>query len=945
MKKGLLSILAAAAVLVSCQNYDDQFDNLNTQITALKTQVDGLAGVQSTITQLQGQLNSLQDAALTSADLDAALSDGLADIAADVDAIDTSVVETSEDLDAINEQLTDQQEDLEELLANSSVFTGPVVVNSVATLDAFHQMKGSLSIVNGDVTITVSEEMDQAKVQELVDAMLTIIGDLKYTSNSSSIAETTFNNLTGVTSITATQAGGYQFQALTSASNIRLYDNYESTVTVIDFRALTTVDNFFTDTTEDIIEFNKATELHLTSLGRYSTTSANPLKLIVDEGAALPLAIDDVATDGDQEDLYLEITGPDAITFDNIEDGKLSFTDVKAVTVNGFLGTIVTNAGVESLSADTVVDTPTLGSDLESISLTGAADADVSGDTHGPSIIINDQDNVETITLAGKLGPITIDGADNLTDLTISADVNGAISIGATTNNSDLVNVTLTGSKATGVTVSNNAEIEALTIDTTIQKSTAAGAKLDGSVIVENNNALTTLTISSSNLETLTIKGNDDLTTIDGTGIVALGATAKPTVTIEDNDLTASASVDAEDTTATADGASSSDLGSISTDSGMDTLKTYLALVAADADSTAEVYFDTVESYTNESDTEVTDQVWVDGNVPTANKVLVLTPNTADTGDAATTAKRSFVITKQTSFEAYANNADLVGTAVTLDANNSVAISTQILTSAATTAATAAGVTMTAVDGGNPVGYVAIGPNSSAAENSATGAVKASFATTVSDTMTITVEGRSLTYTGVAHTGTVAYANAIVASWAAKYTTAATERYTITTADGTSALAGTSFVLIKFTAKDRGTGSLNKAVAATFSAGKNQTDSNVGIMIGNDASFTKSTADNVTKGDDIVLTFEASTSGSILSEIGYFGKTQADAAKNISLVAGTYAELSSTYFANNESASNVSRANINVYPAESRRNDVVMPEELNAAAASNAVSFTRVHWL
>ena len=44
MKKGLLSILAASAVLVGCQNYDDQFDALNTQITSLKSTVDGLAG-------------------------------------------------------------------------------------------------------------------------------------------------------------------------------------------------------------------------------------------------------------------------------------------------------------------------------------------------------------------------------------------------------------------------------------------------------------------------------------------------------------------------------------------------------------------------------------------------------------------------------------------------------------------------------------------------------------------------------------------------------------------------------------------------------------------------------------------------------------------------------------------------------------------------------------
>ena len=35
MKKGLLSILAGALLVVGCQNYDDQFDSLEQQINAL----------------------------------------------------------------------------------------------------------------------------------------------------------------------------------------------------------------------------------------------------------------------------------------------------------------------------------------------------------------------------------------------------------------------------------------------------------------------------------------------------------------------------------------------------------------------------------------------------------------------------------------------------------------------------------------------------------------------------------------------------------------------------------------------------------------------------------------------------------------------------------------------------------------------------------------------
>jgi len=431
------------------------------------------------------------------------------------------------------------------------------------------------------------------------------------------------------------------------------------------------------------------------------------------------------------------------------------------------------------------------------------------------------------------------------------------------------------------------------------------------------------------------------------TGLATAGATGSPEVYIYDNDIEATFE-DEEDTesTKTADG-EANDLGDISSESGILTAYTYLAAVKADADSKISVLVDSV-NFTTEGDT-TSEVLWAAGTAvasqDTKLRIAYVVPNSADTGDAATTAKRSFVITAGSAFEAYANNATVVSaaSAVTLDANNSVAISTQILTTAATTAATAAGVTMTAVDGGNPVAYIAIGPNSTASENSSTGAVHAVAGTTnVSDTLVMTVEGRSVTVTSPAQSGTMAVANALVAAWVAKYTSTGLERYTISTANG-GTIGNTSDAVIKFAAKDKGTGSLNKAVSLAFTAGKTSTGSNIGIVIGNDDSFTKSTVDNVTKGKDIVLTFESSTAGSILSEIGYFGKTQAKAAKNVSLVSGTYLELSSTYSAN--SASSNANSKYQVYPNESRRSDVVLPEELNAAATSNATDFSRISWL
>jgi PBP1b-binding outer membrane lipoprotein LpoB len=172
MKKGLLSILAGALVLVGCQNYDDQFDNLESQISALASTVAGLSQVQSDLSALAGTVASLSSTVNGLGDtIDTAVADGLTDIQSDIEAIETAVadVASSEEVAALQDAVDASQEDLDDLLAASSVFTGDVVVNSTQTLDAFLAMGAGLNIVNGNVNITVTTQMDQTKVQELVD--------------------------------------------------------------------------------------------------------------------------------------------------------------------------------------------------------------------------------------------------------------------------------------------------------------------------------------------------------------------------------------------------------------------------------------------------------------------------------------------------------------------------------------------------------------------------------------------------------------------------------------------------------------------------------------------------------------------------------------------------------------------------------------------------------
>ena len=148
MKKGLLSILAGALVVVGCQNYDDQFDQLESQINALASTVAGLSAVQSDLASLSAQVNSLSGA--VDAAVDAALAGGLADIQAAIDALNAAAesAANNSDITQIAEDVDAVQDDLTELLAQSSVFSDDVVVNTNALLEAFHAMGSGLAIVN-----------------------------------------------------------------------------------------------------------------------------------------------------------------------------------------------------------------------------------------------------------------------------------------------------------------------------------------------------------------------------------------------------------------------------------------------------------------------------------------------------------------------------------------------------------------------------------------------------------------------------------------------------------------------------------------------------------------------------------------------------------------------------------------------------------------------------
>ena len=589
MKKSLLSILAGALLVVGCQNYDDQFDALETQINALASTVAGLSQVQSDLASLAGTVSSLQSS--LSSQIDTALADGLADIDAAVEDLNAAAANaaSAEDVQAISDAVAENQADLDDLLANSSVFNGDVTINSEATLAAFKSIGAGLNIVNGNVNITVTTSMNQADVQEVVDNILTVTKDFTYTAGASTIAETTFNNLSGVQSLTLKQGGGYQAKTLASASNIFLNDAYKSTVTIIDFRALTSVSTIQDDNgTAGTLKFNKATEMHLTSLAYYPGANLN---LQVKKGGVIDItALDDLNALGTQvgSTYQLTIDGPTSATNANIGDGTLTFTNVATVNVSGFIGNTVIGAGVENLTVDGAVDIDISGaSDLATANITGALDSDATlatADTAGPAITFASTDLV-TATVGGIVASINATEQSNLETLTITADTKG----GAVTihDNDDLVSVVVTGAKLGDVAVEDNGDLETVTLDhTTTLASTDKGA----TVSITGNTNMLSLTWSADDVDSLTVTGNTQLATINFEGLVDLGTSTSSTASIKNNALVATTAKNQYDAAP-----ATTDRGLYESVSGMKTLKTWLTAALAATSPNVAVYFDTIE--------------------------------------------------------------------------------------------------------------------------------------------------------------------------------------------------------------------------------------------------------------------------------------------------------------------------------------------------------------
>ena len=165
MKKGLLGLLVVALTIVGCQNYDDQFDDLNSKISSLASTVDDLLTVQTAVSDLTTKLDNLASTALTDSDLQSVLTEvnAVKTMVTELETTDVTGIETEvADLDAEVDQILEK---LNELLTANAVINQNIRITSLAELSLAEDLIATGAddpnvTINGSLVVSTAGNSD-----------------------------------------------------------------------------------------------------------------------------------------------------------------------------------------------------------------------------------------------------------------------------------------------------------------------------------------------------------------------------------------------------------------------------------------------------------------------------------------------------------------------------------------------------------------------------------------------------------------------------------------------------------------------------------------------------------------------------------------------------------------------------------------------------------------
>ena len=313
MKKGLLSILAVALTIVSCQNYDDNFTELTGLVTKLSTEVASLSTVKADLSSLTTLVNGLNtavsqipDPTSEIANITSGLASATTQIAA-IKAVIDSGLATSSDLASITQTIAEITAGVNTLLTKNATLVIDLVINDATTLAAAQEL-----VLTGDTSpakyiLTGAVNVDHTKLNATqiaaadlmtqkiisVSQSVTTSGTVDLSGLSAILSNYTINGTTRPNDSAITSIGGalsvsgklgdLDFGNLvTIVQNVTITD--PASATLIDFRNVVGTSGVIGAAGVNV--FANATEVHTGSLSVVSISAAKASAIAVGQTTA-----------------------------------------------------------------------------------------------------------------------------------------------------------------------------------------------------------------------------------------------------------------------------------------------------------------------------------------------------------------------------------------------------------------------------------------------------------------------------------------------------------------------------------------------------------------------------------------------------------------------------------------------------------------------------------
>lgn len=583
MKKGLLGLVVIALTVVGCQNYDDQFDDLNKKIASLSSDVTNLSSISAAVTALDQKLTTLQGNALTDSDLTGILNE-IADLEAAVEAIPDNAAVEAEVAD-LNTEIDEILEKLGDLLANDAVIAGDLIIATLGDLAVAQELIGTeaddpLVTIQGNVNVLINSanglvdsiaainaitnklKIVQSTVTVTTDDAAVTLNDLLFVSGNytvsgdGSVAAPKLTSITGDASIST--GGALSYPLLSSANSVLLTETAgTTTITSVDFSGLTS-GSVTTGATS--LTLPNATSVKVGGVLPASVTLDKAVEFVSSYSGAAQTATS-ITVGGSDATFSLgateftgqvTITTTGAIDLSAVTEAVALHVDATSIDLSG----MTAFTGATTLSA-TTVNIGAMVSSTDTVTLVGPTSVSLPALTSlGGDFVADSATSFSAPLLATSTGTIDLAAAATaeLKSLTAAGDLLDAGTITALTLAGQATTVTLdtfvemvtlnyTGAHPSSITPGSHDASNNLTVN-------SLNASL--TTLVIGNGGMGSLTVSGSTLTSLStdghiiqtiVRGNTALETFDFGHRHADGDNAT-TISITDNTDSALTSID-----------------------------------------------------------------------------------------------------------------------------------------------------------------------------------------------------------------------------------------------------------------------------------------------------------------------------------------------------------------------------------------------------------------